>query len=203
MDFVNGQLYNLIKDITTLLITAAGLLIASIGLYTWKKQIKGTKEFETFYTIHYSVLKLRDAIKHVRNPAIWNEEFAKASEWYTKKYPERSGTSEIEENSAAYVYEMRWDEITKASTEVESHLLAAEVLWGDEITNTFKPLKKSVSILNISLLQYLKPEFRTRSSEALREIVYDSSSEDKKDKFSQEVDDSVGQISKILKDKIK
>ncbi len=98
---------------------------------------------------------------------------------------------------------MRWEEITKASTEVESHLLAAEVLWGDEITNSYKSLKNNVTTLNISLLQYLKPEFRTKDLEVLREIVYNTSNEENKDKFSQEVECSVDVMAKILKEKIK
>ncbi len=67
MNFINGPIYLFIKDVITAVLTVAGLVIAVIGLYTWKKQIKGTKEFETFYDLYYSVLKLRDAIKYVRN----------------------------------------------------------------------------------------------------------------------------------------
>ena len=63
-----------IKGLITTGLTIWGLVIAMRGLATWRKQIKGTKEFDVAYNLNYSVLKLRDAIKHVRNPAIWPSE---------------------------------------------------------------------------------------------------------------------------------
>lgn len=124
--FINQHPYIFIKDLATVILTIWGLIIAGRGLATWRKQIKGTKEFETGYNLHYAVLKLRDAIKHVRNPAIWPSENSKAIQYSKAKYPNKSET-DIEKDSHAYVYEMRWEEITLASTEAESHLLASEV----------------------------------------------------------------------------
>ena len=133
MNFTEGQIYILIKDSITFLLTAAGILLASRGLSTWREQMKGTKEFDASYNLNYAVLKLRDAIRHVRNPAIWNAESNRAIRYAKEKYPERSNDPEIAKDSTKYVYEMRWDEIVNAYREIESHQLAAEVLWGSEI----------------------------------------------------------------------
>src|ERR1035437_9099217 len=144
-----------IRDVITYALTFWGLIIATKGLVTWRKQIKGTKEFETAYNLNYSVLKLRDAIKHVRNPAIWPSESYKAIQYYKAKYSDKP-IEDVEKNSQGYVYEMRWEEIVSAFTEIESHLLAAEVLWGIEILSLIKPLNKKINELNIGLKQYFQ-----------------------------------------------
>lgn len=190
-----------IKDIITYALTIWGLVIATKGLVTWRKQIKGTKEFETAYNLHYSTLKLRDAIKHVRNPAIWPSESYKASQYFKAKYPEKS-LGDMDKKSHSYVYEMRWEEITTAFTEIESHLLSAEVLWGKEVLNLLKPLNKKVSELNIGLKQYFQPEFRTKDYMELHNIIYNQGSENDDDEFSKSVEKAIGDIGIYLKPKI-
>ena len=140
---INQNCYLLTKDVLTALFTLAGLIIAGLGLATWKKQIKGSKEFETSHNLHFAMLKLREAIKHVRNPAIWPSESQRAVKFIKDKNPEKSD-DELKKNEHSYVYEMRWQKITDAYTEAESHLLAAEALWGHEIVDLTKPLNKKV-----------------------------------------------------------
>ncbi|MCX6706485.1 MAG: hypothetical protein NTV24_05320, partial [Candidatus Woesebacteria bacterium] len=75
MNFTDGQVYIIVKDVATLLLTGYGMYLATRGLSTWREQMTGVKSFDTFYNLNYSLLKLREAVKHVRNPAIWNAEF--------------------------------------------------------------------------------------------------------------------------------
>lgn len=190
-------IYLFIKDALTFIFTLAGLVVAGLGLATWKKQIKGTKEFETAYNLNYSVLKLRDAIKHVRHPAIVPSENYQAEQYSKTKYPDKL-PEDTTENSHVYVYEMRWDEITKASTEMESHLIAAEVLWSSEISNLIKPLNEKITELNINLLQYFQPKLRTKDYMEIYSIVYGFEG-DEKDVFAQKVKQAVQAISDYLK----
>lgn len=190
-----------IKDIVTFLFTAIGLIIAGMGLATWKKQIKGTKEFETAYNLHYAVLKLRNAIKHVRNPAIFPSESNKAIQYSKNKYPDKAKEN-VEKDSHSSVYEMRWEEITNAFTEMESHLLAAEVSWGPEIVSLIKPLNKKVIELNINLKQNFQPELRTKDFMEIHNVIYDQSGEDEEDAFSKEVSKAIQDITNYIKSKI-
>lgn len=187
-------------------ITAVSAIVISIlavyGVREWKRQIKGTKEFETAYKLHYSVLRVREAIKHVRNPAIWPGENRKALEYYRVKYPDRP---DKKDSSKMHVYEMRWEKIMNASTKMESYLLAAEVLWGSEILDKIKPLKEKISKLNINLHKYLDPELRTdtpKEFEAIDAIIYDSSNEDEEDAFSLEINEVIKEITNYIKQKI-
>lgn len=203
MHFINQQNFISIKDFVTFILTVSGLIIAGMGLSTWRKQIKGVKEFETSYNLHYSLLRLRNAIKHVRNPAIWGAENYKAIQYFKNKYPDRIDDKGLEKNSDVYVYEMRWEEITEAYTEMESHLLAAEVLWGSEVLDKIMPLKKKVVELNISLKQYLDPRFRTDTHKNLSDIIYDQGDEKDQDAFSKEIAKAIEGIADYIKQKMK
>lgn len=191
-----------IKDVVTFIFTLSGLIIAGMGLATWKKQIKGTKEFETAYNLHYSVLKLRDSIKHVRNRAIWPSESNKALQYAKINLPDGT-TIEDKQKSQAYVYEMRWEKIIAASTDIESYLLAAEVLWGSEISHLIKPLNIKISELNIALGQYFNPTLRTKEYMEIHDLIYNKGDGDKnEDVFSKEVNMTIKPIIDYLKQKI-
>ena len=203
MCFINQPNYLFLKDLIALILTTSGIVIAGMGLSTWRKQIRGSKEFKTSYNLHYSLLKLRSAIKHVRNPAIWNAESYRAIQYFKKKYPERINDEDLEKKSSVYVYEMRWEEITKAFEEVESHLLAAEVLWGNAILEKIKPIRGKTIELNIALKQYLDPELRTKNYMDLHNIIYDQSDGNNEDAFSKDVNNCIENIANYLRQKIK
>lgn len=193
--------YEVIKDVVTLAMTGFGLWIAYQGLTTWKAQAKGVKEFETAYNLRYSVLKVREGIKSVRHPAIWPSEDLEAKKHVTKKY---EGTEvEIEkviDKSHAYVYEMRWEKITNASTEMESHLLAAELLWGSEILELTKELNQQITRLSIAVKQYFDSSYRTKPYEEIEAIVHRNM--DESDNFSKEVQGSVDKILNYIESKV-
>ena len=201
-DFTASSGYTFIKDLITLALTVAGLITANKGLFTWKDQFNYNKEAEIANGLKFSVLKLRDAIKHVRNPAIWNTESYEAIQRFKNKYPDRANDKDLEKNANGYVYEMRWEEITKAYTEMESHLLEAEVLWGNEVLEKVRPLKEKVTKLNVSLRQYLQPELRTTKSLELHEIVYDQGGENDEDAFSKKVTEAVKEITSYINQKL-
>ncbi len=199
---INQDWYLITKDVLTVLFTLAGLIIAGLGLATWKKQIKGSKEFEAAHNLHFAMLKLREAIKHVRNPAIWPSESQRAVKFIKEKNPEKSD-EELKKNEHAYVYEMRWQKITDAYTEAESYLLEAEALWGHEIMDLTKPLNKKVRELNINLNQnFASPEMRTKDLMTIHDVIYDKSSETEQDAFSTEVSKSIDAIADYLRGKI-
>ena len=203
MHYVVQTIYSVIKDFITFVLTSAGIIIAGRGLSTWRKQIKGTKEFEALYNLNYSLLKLRNAIKYVRNPAIWPSEQYQAIQYFKNKYPDKVEEENLEKNSSAYVYEMRWEKITNSYAKMESYLLAVEVLWGPEILEKIKPVKKKITELNIALKQYFQPKLKTVSSADIHKIIYDQSGEENEDVFSGDINKSIKDIADYLKQKIK
>jgi hypothetical protein len=200
MNLTNQPLYLLIKDILTLAITVAGLIIAGKGLSTWSKQIKGGKEFEIGYNLNYAVLKIRKAISYVRNPAIWNSEMENAKEDYKLKHP-NSSNEDQEKNANSHVYVLRWKKITEADTEMESYLLGAEILWEKEILFKMKLLNECIKKLNLNLFYNFNLDVKRTAEEREKifKIVYNQGTEDSPDEFSKEVNEAV----KIVHDYIK
>ncbi|MFM2381562.1 MAG: hypothetical protein RLZZ76_329 [Candidatus Parcubacteria bacterium] len=165
--------------------------------------MKGTKEFETAYNLNYSILKLREAVNHVRHPAIWPSESAKAIKFAREKYPDKSD-SELEKDTHGYVYEMRWEQISKASTEMESHLLAAEVLWGKDVLDLTKPLDKKISELNISLKKTFRhiPEKSTEDYTKREEVIYGGLDSEEDNHYNKELNLVISKIEEYIKKKI-
>ncbi len=190
-----------IKDIVTFVLTALGLVIAAEGLSTWKKQTKGVRQFDAAYNLHLSLLKLRDAVKFVRNPAIWPSESNEAVEYTKKRHPNKP-VEEIAQNTGPHVYEMRWQKITMARTEVESHALAAEVLWGSEVQKKIQPMYKKVADLNFTLWQRFSNPYFNPKDMKWHYIIYDTSTFEKEDSFSTEVNSIVTEIGDYLRQKI-
>lgn len=198
-NFLNSACYQFIKDIITVLISVGVLFIAKKGLETWKAQTKGVKAYEIAYNLNYAILKLRNAIRYVRNPAIWPSESYGAVQYAKTKYPDKN-PEEIQKDSDPYVYEMRWEEIKNASTEVNSHLLGAEVLWGEEILELMKPLNRKITELNIALQQKFNLDSRTKTSTEIFNIVYEGGEE--KDTFSKEVNEAIQGLTDYIKSKL-
>ncbi len=197
--FFVHPVYPFLNDWVTLILTVTGLYIASGGLFTWRKQIKS----EVADNLHLSLLKLRDAIKHVRNPAIFPSEDYRAIQYARTKYPDKL-KEELEKNVHPYVYEMRWEEITNASTEMESNLLEAEVLWGPEVRQIVKPLYVKITDLNIALKQNFQPKIRTKDYMEIHNIMYNQGDwlNDKEDKFGEEVVSVIKAVKDYINGKI-
>lgn len=196
------ECYLIIKDIITFILTAVGLVIAGAGLFIWKKQIKGKKIFEAAYDLNFTILELREAIKHVRHPAIWPSESLTAIQYAKNKYPDKTD-DQIEKDSHAYVYEMRWDKIKEALVKVDSHLLAAEVLWGKEILDLVKPIRQKVVELNVALKKYFEPDLRTKDYMDDHDIIFGRLDSEEDDKFSKSITEHIAKIDEYLKKKIK
>lgn len=160
----------------------------------------GSKRAEVAYNLNYSLLKVRDAIKGVRNPAIWNSEFEAARKYSKEKNPENSDEFR-EKNSSALVYEMRWEEITKALKDLDSNVLAAEVLWGTEVVNLVRPLHKKITELTIALRQHFNPDLRTKDFMELHDTIYNQGHEGEEDGFGKEVSDIIKKVDEYLKTK--
>lgn len=193
MDFVNQPTYIFIKDLITLVLTIAGMIIAGGGLSTWKKQIKG----DTARRLYKSVLKLREAISYVRNPFISITEQNNAI-----KQAEKENIS-LEMKSSNIVYYFRWQKITEAMSELQLEQLEAEVLWGKEVLEKIDPIRSCVTELNMKLSQFLNPDLKTFSSDEIREVIYENRSKDSSDKFTSKIDNAVNVVGNFLKPKYK
>jgi len=191
--FLTSPYYPFAKDIAYFLIAVAGIWVAWQGLSAWKEQLKGHVEHDTSRRLYRAVLKLRDAIGYVRNPAIWPSEFTEAETKYPK---EGTGTTSA-------VYRMRWEKMIEALSDLQAEQLEGEVLWGKEVIEKLKPMRACVTKLNIFVSDLLRPvNLRIRSLKEINDVIYELRTETEIDMFSQEIDKAVDGIGDYLKPKI-
>jgi hypothetical protein len=94
--------------------TVGGLLIAILGLRTWRAQLEGTAHFELARRLLLAVYELRDAINNVRSPFLSSAEAV-------------DGDPDTPWQITAY--ENRWTGVRSAMVQVQAATREARVLW--------------------------------------------------------------------------
>ncbi|MEI6296492.1 MAG: hypothetical protein WCO84_02480 [bacterium] len=166
--------------------------VAIFGLVGWRKQMMGKTNYEIARKYLKASLKLRDAIKFVRNPFIPLGEMQSALEVNGFKAEEYSDNQKM--NRA--VYSVRWNKVREAWTNLEAELLEAEVSWGSEATKAQLNLDALVRELYSGLSLYLDG----RSSDSTDSIIYNIGVNDE---FSKKVDGAIKEIEIFLRPHLK
>lgn len=145
-----------IKALTA--ITAAAL--AFVGLRTWRLQLKGTAEYTLAKEVLKAAYRVREAFKHVRNPAIFAYEYPEAMRDETNHLKD-----EFRAEGTAHVYEERFKLLNDAFRALEDRSLDAQVEWGSEFAAVMMPLRKLRAELLVTLqdhVQAMKPGHQRR-----------------------------------------
>ncbi len=158
------------KDILVGASAVATTFFAYSGVTAWKKELKGKAEYQLAKDVLKSVYRVREAFKHVRNPAIFQYE-------YPEDMAEPSGhlKQEHKYEGTAHVYENRWKEMTKAFAELEEHHLEAQVEWGAKFQDVIVDLRSCRADLLVVIQMMLQ---QTKNP---RLFPYNASNEKKKD----------------------
>ena len=126
------ELLEIVKESLSLVIIGAGVIIAGMALYTWKKEFIGKKKIDLACDIVEQVCNMKDLINQIRRPEYLPSEL----EEIRKELKERN--IEIKEDKIFYLipkYRMR-----KHREEIESFLRLgnkAQLYWDKEILNLF------------------------------------------------------------------
>ncbi len=155
----------------------------------WKKQLKGKTDYEIARRYFRTVLRLRDAIKFVRNPFISNAEMEKA----LKEHGFESAELSEHQKTNRAVYSKRWEKVKSAWSDLDVELLEAEVSWGRKVVDTQAEFIKKVRELFGILDRFLAGNTKSFKESGL---IYDTGAQDK---FSKEVEAEVEKIRNHLK----
>lgn len=194
-----------IVDVVTAFLGAAAVWFAWGGLTTWRKQLKGTTEYEVARRLLHSTLKVRDNIKHARNPAIFGGELHNALSEF-KIEGDSLTASQYDKNRA--VYGRRMEYVDASVTELTTALTEAEVLWGIDVHKAFDPLFKSVNDLRRAVILFIRWSMPDRqvSAEKIKEvesIIYDAMEGEADDDYANELIRAVDKIRDYCKLKLK
>jgi hypothetical protein len=113
------EVTKLILEILNTVAICVGAIMAFIGINAWKKQLRGSTEYELARRYLKAIYKIRDAIKYVRNPFISVDEMARA---YKENDMDEQDYSDNRKTNRA-VYSIRWKKVIDARTDLDVELL--------------------------------------------------------------------------------
>lgn len=192
------------KDIVLTLTAVIASIVAVLGLNTWNRQLRGQVEYELTRKLLKSAFKIREALKGVRSPFMFG---------YEQPLPEKADAEkmtyeQIRQYGTARAYQARWDKVNEARAELQTDLLEAEVIWGDVIQQKFSKLFELQGELFSIVQSYLvtmdpnQPQTTRNAYQEImktkRDIMYDLSSADKPDEFTNDVTNAVKAIEEHL-----
>ena len=197
----------LTKDLILSGAAITGAVVAVKGLGTWRRQLKGKTEHDLSKHLLVSLFKYRDAIRGVRNPAIYTHEIPKPPEDKAKSM----NPDQISFYGTAEVYQARWSKVQDERVKLYADLLEAEALWGEELNKLFKVIYDLEHELFTYIRRYLElsnPDVNNNRKDAVekfqqksRNIMYgDLGDED--DEFWNDVMVGIESIEKYLKPKL-
>ena len=142
-----------LTDLITAIAAAGGLIVAILGLSTWRKQLHGTYEYDLARRLMLEVYQLRDALRSTRNP------FLSASE---------ADEDDTEDTWEVSTYSKRWESVREVINQFKITSLEAEVVWDDAT----KQLNKNMDRLIRELYGALNAFARMKKNKSFAEDFY-------------------------------
>jgi len=178
-----------LADIITAIAAFGGLIIAAIGLSVWKRQLRGTAEYELAKRLMLEVYQLRDALRSVRNP------FISASE---------GNEDDTEDTWEITAYGKRWELVREVLTRFQVTSLEAEVVWDDITKQPSAEIHKPIRQMNATLSAFVRQKKNKSFSEHFYK-TYDDTLYDKgdDDKYNTALNKAVKNYEAILKPHLK
>lgn len=166
------------------LATLIGVIIAAFGLSTWRKQLKGTYDYELAKKTLFSVYKLRDALKYVRQPFL---SVGEASE----------DDGNIPWEQSAYIN--RWKEVREALVMLETNSLECEVVWGKGVPDARKSINPLIGQLNHAMIMYFRSLTDKKWQDDFQKLENTLYEKNEFDKYNEELKKRIKEFEDILK----
>jgi hypothetical protein len=175
------------SDITNSIIalaTLSGVIIAGFGLSTWRKQLKGTYDYELARKTLFSVYKLRDALKYIRQP------FLSAGE-------ANKDDKDMPWEQSAYIN--RWKEVREALILLETNSLECEVVWGKGIPDARKSINPLIGQLNHAMIMYIRSITDKKWENDFQKFSNTLYEHDEHDEYNKKLTEEISKFENILK----
>src|SRR5262249_55928437 len=188
------------KDIAVALASITGGFVGIRGLATWQGQLSGNREYRLAKDIFTGVYDIRDTINNIRKPLV-NYQYGPD---LPKEKLDTLASQQREWHALAQAYERRWRPLQAIVARLETNLIEAEVVWGNQTLDKACILSSLISDLHWAIHSYLearKPLERDETvaelfDEKQRLILYGGR---KQDEFKDQVNQAVRAIEERLK----
>lgn len=188
-----GDVLNKYSEALIALSAILGVIFGSSWLDTSKEKMKGKLDTDIARNYLRGILKLRDAVKIVRNPFIPVEETISALK---KDGLEYDKSSEIDKNRS--VYSARWNKVQEAWTNLEEILTEAEISWGEQAVKIQQDLDKHIRELRSIIWLFINfPDSYHKKGEKNDNLLYGTHNEN--DEFAKKINTEIEKIRTFLK----
>lgn len=184
-------------DILTVLGSSATLLLALLGLNAWKKQLKGTSEYELAKKAILHTYELEHAFQAARNPMVFLD----------KEAIENGQRLEEEQR----VYTERMNHLYQHWAVLKTTRLECKVIWGQSAFDSFSELESCIGKLRAAIwlhfwmkCAYAFPGATVDEDPARRhendQLIYDTGDENE---FTRKIRSGVVKVEKFYADKVR
>ena len=197
-----------VRDIVLIGAAAVGAIVSILGLRTWRKQLRGRTEYDLARRFLRAVYRVRDAIRGVRNPFMFEGE-VRAAQRELEHGPDTEPKSvNLDNNVRRAAYDKRWQCLDETLSDLYVERLEAEVVWGtQQVDQLVDPIRYKVADLGAALEQWLRilddshrdRQLTHQERERLRLVVYAGDRESPDDKFAVGLRKSIGDIESFLR----
>ncbi|GLQ32611.1 hypothetical protein [Litoribrevibacter albus] len=189
--------WSLTKDVFSIIGTVGALIIGTCGLFTWRRQLRGTSEYELAKKAVLKAYEVQQALQVVRNPML-----------YLSKEEVDAGRRLEEEQR---IYDERMSSLYEKWTELQTIRLEAKAIWSDSAHNCFNEMQQRIGDLRGAIWlhfwmkgAYAGPGAKVDSSPDRvienNKVVYFVSDDDE---FSQKIIESVRKVERFFGPKIR
>jgi len=144
----------IVRDVVAALVAVTGVVVAMVGLQTWRRQLRGSVELETARLVLRASYRMRDTISSVLLSSFMSER-----QWFAPLQKEDIGERFFQK------YTEDWKAVMDSRSALRLAELEGEVLWGKSFMAAMEPLKKCVQDLSVAHDESL----RSRETEASQE----------------------------------
>lgn len=169
--------FTLVKDLVLQGVAAAGVVIAAVGLTTWRSQLRGTVRHDAAFKVLRSAVELRNALRDVRQARVFQLRLDQVT------------SEEILQNRYQQ-HRSRAETVFAARDRVQAAELDAAVLFGDEpVRQALAGLYAATSGFTIAFNEYYQQQLQRigsgeRAGEDVRELLHTIYEERADDEFN-------------------
>lgn len=187
------------KDWLTLIIAGCGVWVAWQGLKTWRRQLKGTSQFDVAKRLMLKVYQVRQDIEYCRE--------SYRSIPVLTHYQDGKPIPESEQERYSCNKEMldRYNVVARTLSEIEFILFESEIILDKNVRNIFKPIEDVCYLLRYSIDEYIivcDPRYKDMSgsedsSNQYRELLRVIFSK-KNDDIQTKINSTVAEFEKLI-----
>lgn len=129
--------WSITRDVFSIIGTVGAIVIGALGLFTWRRQLRGTSEYELAKKAILKTYEVQQAIQSVRNPMI-----------YLSKEEIEAGRRLEEEQR---IYNERMAHLYDKWAELQTIRLEAKVIWHDGDHKVFDELHQRIGNMRAAI----------------------------------------------------